>query len=112
MDGKTTDEILDQVRRGAIRSPRSLNPSIPPALEAVCLKALAPQPGDRYPTALALAEDVERWLADEPVMAWREPFAMRARRSARRHRTVVSGAAAAWRRHWWSVPSVYRPWRS
>ncbi len=51
--GTSTEEILDQVRRGAIRSPRSLNPRIPRPLEAVCLKALATMPGDRYPTALA-----------------------------------------------------------
>ena len=91
VEGKTTEEILDRVRRGAIRSPRSLNPNIPRALEAVCLKALAPQPEDRYPTALALAEDVEHWLADEPVTAWREPLRDRARRWARRNRTAVGG---------------------
>ena len=38
---------------------------------------------------------MERWTADEPVMAYREPFARRARRWARRHRTAVIGAAAA-----------------
>ena len=42
VEGKTTDEIIDRLRRRLIRSPRSLNPSIPRALEAVCLKALAP----------------------------------------------------------------------
>ena len=43
----------------------------------------------------ALADDVERWAADEPVTAWREPFARRARRWARRNRTAVTAAAAA-----------------
>ena len=43
----------------------------------------------------ALADDVERWLADEPVTAWREPMARRARRWARRNRTAVTAAAAA-----------------
>ncbi|MGP0068029.1 MAG: tetratricopeptide repeat protein [Isosphaeraceae bacterium] len=95
VEGKTTEEVLDQVRRGAVRSPRSLNPSIPGALEAVCLKALANEPRHRYPTALELAGDVEHWLADEPVSAWREPFAVRARRWARQHRTAVSVAVAA-----------------
>ena len=41
VDGRPTDEVLDRVRRGEIRPPRSLNPNIPRALEAVCLKALA-----------------------------------------------------------------------
>ena len=95
VDGKSTDEIVDQVRLGAIRLPRSLNPHIPRALEAVCVKALAPQPCDRYPSALALAEEVEHWLADEPVAAWREPLSGRARRWAKRHRTAMTGGAAA-----------------
>jgi eukaryotic-like serine/threonine-protein kinase len=95
VEGGTIDEILDRVRRGAIRLPRSLNPNIPRALEAVCLKALAPQPADRYPTAMALAEEVEHWLADEPVMAWHEPLSLRARRWARRNRTTATAAAVA-----------------
>ena len=95
VEGETIEEVLDRVRRGAIRSPRSLNPNIPRALEAVCLKALAPKPGDRYPTALALAEEVEHWLADEPVTAWREPGIEHARRWARRHRTMMTATAAA-----------------
>ena len=95
VEGTTTEEVLDRARRGAIRSPRSLNPNVPRALEAVCLKALAPEPEDRYPTARALAEDVEHWLADEPVTAWREPLSARARRWARRHRPLVTAAAAA-----------------
>ena len=48
---------------------------MPPALEAVCLKAMALRPEDRYASARALADDVEHWLADEPVSAYREPLA-------------------------------------
>ena len=43
----------------------------------------------------ALADDVERWMADEPVTAWREPRSRRARRWARRNRTAVTSLAAA-----------------
>ena len=49
-------------------------PSLDKALEAVCLKAMATRPEDRYPTPRDLADDLERWMADEPVTAWREPF--------------------------------------
>ena len=56
---------------------------------------MATRPEDRYPTCRALAEDVERWAADEPVTAWREPFARRARRWAKRNRTAVTAAAVA-----------------
>jgi WD40 repeat protein len=93
--GKTTDEVLDRVRRGEIRTPRSLNPNLPRALEAVCLKALATQPRDRYPTALALAEDTEHWLADEPVAAHREGWGPRLARWARRNRIWVQSGATA-----------------
>src|SRR5262249_54777133 len=50
---------------------------------------------DRYATALELAADVEHWLADEPVAAYREPWTGRARRWARRHRAAVAAVAAA-----------------
>src|SRR5262249_20165803 len=48
----------------------------------------------RDPAPGALAEDVERWTADEPVMAWHEPVTRRARRWARRHKPLVACAAA------------------
>jgi tetratricopeptide (TPR) repeat protein/tRNA A-37 threonylcarbamoyl transferase component Bud32 len=89
------NEVLRAVRRGALRPPRSIDPALDRALEAVCLKAMALRPEVRYGSCRALAEDVERWLADEPVSAWREPPPRRAGRWARRHRTAVVGAAAA-----------------
>jgi tetratricopeptide (TPR) repeat protein len=84
---------LQEARAGRIASPRSINPDTPPALNAVCLKALAARPAQRFPTARDLAADVERWLADEPVSAWTEPWTFRARRWLRRHRSWVIGAA-------------------
>jgi serine/threonine-protein kinase len=70
------------------------SPRVPPALAAVCRKAMAAGPGDRYPSALALAADVEHWLGDEPVSAYPEPWAVRARRWVGRHRTLVTSAVA------------------
>jgi serine/threonine-protein kinase len=87
-------DVLRAVQRGTFPPPRRLDPTVDAALEAVCLKAMALKPGDRYPSCKALAEDVERWAADEPVTAWREPFGRRARRWARRNRTAVTAAAA------------------
>jgi serine/threonine-protein kinase len=81
---------LDSVQKSDFPRPREVKPRVPPALEAVCLKAMARRPADRYPTALALAEDVDHWLADEPVTAWREPWGVRAWRWVRRHRTLVT----------------------
>ena len=56
---------------------------------------MALEPEDRYASCRALAEDVERWTADEPLTAWHEPVSRRARRWARRNRTVVTAAAVA-----------------
>jgi serine/threonine protein kinase len=87
-------ELLQQVQRGAWRPPRQVKPNTPAALDAICRKAMALRPEDRYATALALAADVEHWLADEPVTAYREPWSVRTRRWMRRHRPWVAGSSA------------------
>ncbi len=88
------DEVLEKVRRCEFPAPRQIKPMTSRALEAICLKAMAMQPRDRYANALELAADVKRWLADEPVTAWREPLVSRARRWMRRRRTLVTSTAA------------------
>ncbi len=88
------DEVLENVRRCEFPAPRQVKPAAPQALEAVCLKAMEARPADRYATALDLAAEVKRYLADEPVMASPEPIALRARRWMRRYRTLVTSAAA------------------
>jgi eukaryotic-like serine/threonine-protein kinase len=88
-------EVYREILAGEIPRPRLLNPRVAPGLEAICLKALALRPGNRYESAEALKADLKRWLADEPVSAWREPFSIRARRWAQRNRMAVTGAAAA-----------------
>jgi serine/threonine-protein kinase len=87
--------ILDKAERGEWRAPRQVNPRTPVALDAVCRKAMAFRPDDRYASAQELAADVEHWLADEPVTAYRESWPARAFRWARRHRTLVTGTTAA-----------------
>jgi len=57
-------DVLSRVRRGIFPAPRRLRRSIDPTLEAICLKAMALQPADRHATPLALAEEIEAWLAD------------------------------------------------
>jgi serine/threonine protein kinase/Tfp pilus assembly protein PilF len=90
-----TSQILRSVEQRELPSPHRLQPHVPRALEAVCLKAMAPKAEDRYPGARALADDIEHWLADEPVTAYPEPWAERSRRWLRRHRALVMTTAAA-----------------
>ena len=83
-------EMQERIQSGDFPRPRQVKPGVPRALEAVCLKAMNVDPAARYPSAKDLAADVEHWMADEPVAAWQEPVAARARRWMRRHRTLVS----------------------
>ncbi len=86
-------DVLLRVRSGGFQKPRELNPAVPRALEAVCLKAMALEPDRRYKTAKALAEDIERWLADAPVSVYREPLLVHLGRLIRRHKPLVVAAA-------------------
>ncbi len=67
---------------------------VPKALLAICNKAMRTQPKDRYPTALALAADVENYLAQESVSVFRDPWYARLVRAARK-RPGISGAVIA-----------------
>ena len=86
--------LLSQVQRGEFRRPREISRIVSPALEAICLKALALKPSDRFAGAQELASEIERWLADEPVRSYSEPWAVRARRWTTRHRTLVTTGVA------------------
>jgi eukaryotic-like serine/threonine-protein kinase len=87
--------LLNHVQRGKFPRPRAIKSTVAPGLEAICLKAMALRPDDRYASALDLASEVERWLADEPVNAYREPWTMRTRRWLGRHRVATTSAAVA-----------------
>ncbi|HEY2154767.1 MAG TPA: protein kinase [Isosphaeraceae bacterium] len=93
-DGTKTADILRKVIEEAPPRPRAVVPGTSPALEAVCLKAMAKKQTGRYASAAALADDVRRYLADEPVAAYPEPLLVRAGRWAKKHRTPVAAAAA------------------
>jgi tetratricopeptide (TPR) repeat protein/tRNA A-37 threonylcarbamoyl transferase component Bud32 len=92
---KYVAEILLKVRSGDFAKPRQIKPEIPAALEAVCLKAMALEPADRYGSSRLLADDLEHWLADEPVSAYPEPWNLRLARWGRHHRTLVQAIGAA-----------------
>jgi serine/threonine-protein kinase len=89
-----TAELIRHVIQGESPRARSVEPVTPKALDAICAKAMAKVRADRYLRAVDLAADVQHFLADEPVTAYREPFATRAGRWARRHRSLVGTGAA------------------
>jgi serine/threonine protein kinase len=57
-------EVLDRVVAGEKVPPRELDPTIAPALEAICMHALEHEPDERHPTAMALAKDLEEWVRE------------------------------------------------
>jgi serine/threonine protein kinase/WD40 repeat protein len=86
--------LVERVAHEEPPRPRKIDRHIPRDLETIVLKATAKDPAMRYPSALALAEDLRRFLADRPVLARRTPLRERAWRWCRRN-PVVAGLIAA-----------------
>jgi len=93
--GESQLDMIELARTVTPTAPRKLKATIPPALEAICLKAMSHRMQDRYPAALQMAEDVQRFLADEPVSVYRESFTQRTWRWCKRHRLALKRSAAA-----------------
>jgi eukaryotic-like serine/threonine-protein kinase len=91
--GSDASALLPKVCAGDFPRPREVKPTVPAALEAICLKAMAVFPDVRYASARALGEEIERWLADQPVLAYPEPFPARVIRWVRRRKQWVAAAA-------------------
>jgi WD40 repeat protein len=81
---ETVLETLHQVTSAEPARPRSLNPRIDRDLETIALKCLEKEPNHRFESAAALAEDLERWLAGEPIHARPAGVVERAAKWARR----------------------------
>jgi tRNA A-37 threonylcarbamoyl transferase component Bud32 len=92
--GESPMETLHRVVNDEPPRLRSLNADAPVDLETICLKCLEKEPTRRYPTARALAEDVGRFLAGEPIQARPASVARRAVSWARRHPMLLAGVAA------------------
>ncbi len=85
--------LMDQVLREEPPRPRKLNRSIPQDLETIVLKAIAKEPGHRYPTVAAMVEDLKRFIDDRPIRARRIGAGERLWRWCRRNPVVASLAA-------------------
>lgn len=84
--GDSARDTLARARYGSFTSPRELNSEVPAGLDAICRKAMAMDPASRYVTACEMADDIERWLADEPILARKESRLERCSRWIRHHR--------------------------
>src|SRR6478672_6201953 len=87
--GGTTYETIKLLLDTEPRQPRLLNPKIDRDLSTICLKCLEKHPERRYSSALALAEDLERWLKHEPIRARRAGIFARGRKWLRRNPTAA-----------------------
>jgi eukaryotic-like serine/threonine-protein kinase len=89
-DAADRERLIQQVTQGEPPRPRQLDPGVPRDLETIVLKAIAREPAQRYATAAALAEDLQRYLEDRPITARRVSWAGRLLRWGRRNKAVAS----------------------
>ncbi|MCS7471579.1 serine/threonine-protein kinase [Stieleria sp. ICT_E10.1] len=97
IEGGTSIDVIKNVRSGKIRRMDRLNPVAPKPLASICAKAMALDREQRYENATDLADDIDRWMNDELVLAHaaHENALERAGRLIRRYRSwSISGAAA------------------
>src|SRR6266446_7028339 len=87
--GGTTYETIKLVLDTEPRQPRLWNPKIDRDLSTICLKCLEKDPKRRYSSAFALAEDLERWLKHEPILARHTGIFTRGRKWLRRNPTTA-----------------------
>ena len=91
--GVTAYETVRLVIETEPRKPRLMNSKVDRDLSTICLKCLEKDPPRRYQSALALAEDLERWLRHEPVLGRPDTQAYRVAKFVRRHRASVTFAS-------------------
>src|SRR5438105_11876867 len=110
--GGTTFETVRLVLDTEPRQPRLLNPKVDRDLATICLMCLDKDPQRRYSSALALAEDLERWLKHEPIRARRTGIFTRGRKWVRRNPAIAAliaslAAVICW--NIWESELISRP---
>ncbi len=113
--GGTTYETIKLLLDTEPKKPRLLNPKIDRDLSTICLKCLEKDPKRRYLSALALAEDLERWLKYEPILARHAGIFTRGKKWVRRKPTrallaaslIALAAALGW--NVWRSELIHHP---
>jgi eukaryotic-like serine/threonine-protein kinase len=93
--GETVMDTLNQVQKLEPLPPRDLVPKVPLDLQTICLKALEKDPKKRYETAGAMADDLRRFLAGEPILARPTPAWERAAKWARRRPALATAISVS-----------------
>jgi serine/threonine-protein kinase len=101
-------DVLAQVQQREPALPRQLNPRLSRDLEIICLKCLAKSPAERYASAAALAEDLERYLRRETIEATPPSLLPRVLRFARREPALATRVGAL--SLFWGVLAVMFTW--
>src|SRR6266511_1622794 len=113
--GGTTYETIKLLEDTEPRPPRLLNPKVDRDLSTICLKCLEKDPKRRYSSALALAEDLNRWLKYEPIQARHSGVFTRGKKWVRRKPTrallaaslIALAAALGW--NVWRSELIHHP---
>lgn len=92
LNGETREALLAEIGTVEPQPLRSIDKTIPQELETIVAKAISKDPSDRYSTAQALADDLNRFLRDEPIRARPPALWQKAFKWARRHKPIMAAA--------------------
>ena len=93
-EGDGIKSAIDRIKKGDFRRVTDVDSRVPLPLAAICQRAMAFEPEQRYRSAGELGREVDAFLAGEVVSAYQEPFADRVRRFVKRHQAFASALVA------------------
>ena len=93
--GNNSEETRQRILEAKPKDPRRLNPRIPGDLSTLCLKAMAPEPEQRYTSVHAMLEDLDRFRAHQPIKARPAGLGVRLRRWQQRNPALTLAALVA-----------------
>ena len=93
--GETREQVINKICDAQPTRPRQLDRRIPLDLETICLRAIEKEPSQRYPSAEAMEQDLQRFAEDRPILTRRTSRVTKAVKWARRHKAASAAIAAS-----------------